>query len=276
MHGAVGVVDRLLRVAEDERPARLLARVVAGVGARHHEAVGERRRAVGVGRQIQRIAGETAVARHVEAAIPAIRQVDFERDLGGDHAGHPAMLRRISGGRHHARRYRDDAVALERRQTFARLGWARVRDRVVRQGAAGIGKRLRRGRRGGGAHESEDIEEAHDGSFHGMRRYSAITPDRPNLAYPAARMVKKKTVRRKKQAAASIGLTPAESRTGISAAEALTPVVERDGGAVLGAYRDPFGGNTDPDCLAADRPRRADALSARPVGSARQAADEGD
>ena len=53
---------------------------------------------------------------------------------------------------------------------------------------------------------------------------------------------KKKAVRRKKQAAASIGLSPAETRTGVSAAEALTPVVERDGGAVLGAYRDPFGG----------------------------------
>jgi ParB family transcriptional regulator, chromosome partitioning protein len=56
-------------------------------------------------------------------------------------------------------------------------------------------------------------------------------------------MVKKKTaVRRKKQAAASVGLSPAETRTGVGAAEALTPVVERDGGAILGAYRDPFGG----------------------------------
>jgi ParB family transcriptional regulator, chromosome partitioning protein len=53
---------------------------------------------------------------------------------------------------------------------------------------------------------------------------------------------KKRAVRRKKQAAASIGLTPAETRTGVSAAEALTPMVERDGGAVLGAYNDPFGG----------------------------------
>jgi len=53
---------------------------------------------------------------------------------------------------------------------------------------------------------------------------------------------KKTTIRRKKQAAASIGLSPAETRTDVSAAEALTPVVERDGGAVLGAYRDPFGG----------------------------------
>jgi ParB family chromosome partitioning protein len=53
---------------------------------------------------------------------------------------------------------------------------------------------------------------------------------------------KKKAVRRKKQAAASIGLTPAETRAGIGEAEALKPIVERDGGAVLGAYRDPFGG----------------------------------
>src|SRR5262245_11938107 len=53
---------------------------------------------------------------------------------------------------------------------------------------------------------------------------------------------KKKAVRRKKQAAASIGLSPAETRTGTGSADALAPLVERDGGAVLGAYRDPFGG----------------------------------
>jgi ParB family transcriptional regulator, chromosome partitioning protein len=53
---------------------------------------------------------------------------------------------------------------------------------------------------------------------------------------------KKKATRRKKQAAGSIGLSPAETRTGTDAADALAPLVERDGGAVLGAYRDPFGG----------------------------------
>jgi ParB family chromosome partitioning protein len=54
---------------------------------------------------------------------------------------------------------------------------------------------------------------------------------------------KKKAVRRKKQAAASIGLSTAETRSSTPAAEALKALVERDGGAVLGAYRDPFGGN---------------------------------
>src|SRR5262245_4128692 len=52
---------------------------------------------------------------------------------------------------------------------------------------------------------------------------------------------KKKAVRRKKQAAASIGLSPAETRTATGPADALAPLVERDGGAVLGSYRDPFG-----------------------------------
>jgi len=52
---------------------------------------------------------------------------------------------------------------------------------------------------------------------------------------------KKKAVRRKKQAAASIGLSPAETRTGTGATDALASLVEQDGGAVLGAYRDPFG-----------------------------------
>jgi len=46
---------------------------------------------------------------------------------------------------------------------------------------------------------------------------------------------KKKTVRRKKQAAASIGLSPAETRTGTASADALASRVDRDGGAVLGA-----------------------------------------
>jgi ParB family chromosome partitioning protein len=53
---------------------------------------------------------------------------------------------------------------------------------------------------------------------------------------------KKKAVRRKKQAAASIGLSTAETRTGTNVADALAPLVERDGGAVIGSYRDPFGG----------------------------------
>src|ERR1044071_4976165 len=52
---------------------------------------------------------------------------------------------------------------------------------------------------------------------------------------------KKKAVRRKKQAAASIGLSAAETRTGTAAADAMAALVDRDGGAVLGAYRDPFG-----------------------------------
>jgi ParB family chromosome partitioning protein len=56
-------------------------------------------------------------------------------------------------------------------------------------------------------------------------------------------MAKKKEVRRKKQAAASIGLSAAETRARTAAADSLAPLVERDGGAVLGAYRDPFGGN---------------------------------
>jgi len=55
---------------------------------------------------------------------------------------------------------------------------------------------------------------------------------------------RKKAVRRKKQAAASIGLSPAETQTNTSGADALAGLVERDGGVVLGSYRDPFGGKT--------------------------------
>jgi ParB family chromosome partitioning protein len=57
-------------------------------------------------------------------------------------------------------------------------------------------------------------------------------------------MAKKKTVRRKKVAAASVGLTPAEVKA-VSATELdrLASQVDEEGGAVLGRYNDPFGGS---------------------------------
>jgi ParB family transcriptional regulator, chromosome partitioning protein len=54
---------------------------------------------------------------------------------------------------------------------------------------------------------------------------------------------RKKAVRRKKAAPASVGLTAAETkRVSDGAVDALTSQVEGDGGTVLGAYSDPFGG----------------------------------
>ena len=56
-------------------------------------------------------------------------------------------------------------------------------------------------------------------------------------------MAKKRTVRRRKVAAASVGLTPAEvSRADSSALDALVTQVQEDGGTVLGRYSEPFGG----------------------------------
>jgi ParB family transcriptional regulator, chromosome partitioning protein len=56
-------------------------------------------------------------------------------------------------------------------------------------------------------------------------------------------MAKKKTVRRKKVAAASVGLTPAEvSTAGSPELEPLATHVHKDGGTVLGRYREPFSG----------------------------------
>jgi ParB family chromosome partitioning protein len=57
-------------------------------------------------------------------------------------------------------------------------------------------------------------------------------------------MAKKKAVRRKKIAAASVGLTPAEVKT-VSSRELvqLASQLEDEGGAVLGQYNDPFGGH---------------------------------
>jgi len=54
---------------------------------------------------------------------------------------------------------------------------------------------------------------------------------------------RKKPVRRRKAAPASIGLSPSETLNPEEPAlRALTAAIERDGGAVLGQYRDPFGG----------------------------------
>jgi ParB family chromosome partitioning protein len=54
---------------------------------------------------------------------------------------------------------------------------------------------------------------------------------------------KKQTTRRKKAAPSSVGLTAQEVRAADPRANELAGDVERDGGAVLGSYRDPFGGS---------------------------------
>jgi ParB family chromosome partitioning protein len=56
-------------------------------------------------------------------------------------------------------------------------------------------------------------------------------------------MAKKKAVRRKKVAAGSLGVTPAEAaRADSPELDRLAAQVEADGGSVLGRYREPFGG----------------------------------
>ncbi len=56
-------------------------------------------------------------------------------------------------------------------------------------------------------------------------------------------MAKKKAVRRKKVAAASVGLTPAEAKlVSAGALDELAAQVEAEGGSILGQYNDPFGG----------------------------------
>ena len=56
-------------------------------------------------------------------------------------------------------------------------------------------------------------------------------------------MAKKKIVRRKKAKPQSVGLSPADTKSASSPQlAALAAQVERDGGAALASYRDPFGG----------------------------------
>jgi ParB family chromosome partitioning protein len=54
---------------------------------------------------------------------------------------------------------------------------------------------------------------------------------------------RKASPRRRKTAPASIGLTPAETRTTDPSVAALAEKVNADGGSVLAAYREPFGGH---------------------------------
>src|SRR5437763_3357227 len=56
-------------------------------------------------------------------------------------------------------------------------------------------------------------------------------------------MAKKKTARRRKVAPGSVGLTTAETLQSVDALDPLAAQVEKDGGSVLGRYRDPFGGH---------------------------------
>jgi ParB family transcriptional regulator, chromosome partitioning protein len=57
-------------------------------------------------------------------------------------------------------------------------------------------------------------------------------------------VAKKKTVRRKKVAPGSVGLTAAQAKSVASGAlDSLAAQVEEDGGAVLGRYSEPFGGH---------------------------------
>lgn len=53
---------------------------------------------------------------------------------------------------------------------------------------------------------------------------------------------KRKVVRRKKQAAASVGLSPKETLATDKTVAALAALVEQDDGVVLASYREPFGG----------------------------------
>src|SRR5215213_5368394 len=56
-------------------------------------------------------------------------------------------------------------------------------------------------------------------------------------------MAKKKSVRRKKVPAGTVGLTPAEAKlVSAGALDELAAQVEADGGSVLGQYNEPFGG----------------------------------
>src|SRR5262245_47060293 len=75
------------------------------------------------------------------------------------------------------------------------------------------------------------------------RRAPAWTTGECSETIIVAMPPRKKAVRRRKAAPASVGLSVAETRQAADGSlDGLAAEVERDGGAVLGRYRDPFGG----------------------------------
>ena len=144
VHGAISVVDGLLRVRQHERRGRLLARVVPGIRLRHHEAVLERltplRDAAGV---LELLACVPAVADHVQAAVPRRRQVHLERDLGREHAADAAVLRSVAFGGDGARRDLYDVGNAARVELLALTRGTQIAAQVLRLRASRVRERLR-------------------------------------------------------------------------------------------------------------------------------------
>ena len=133
VHRAVGVVDRLLRVAHHERRRR------APCASRGRCSSARRRtRAAAPGcaaptrpASSSDFAGVAAVADHVEAAVPLRRQAHLERDLGRQHAGDAAVRRGRGAGRDHRGRDLRDLLRLELPSASQALRRLEVRLRVV-------------------------------------------------------------------------------------------------------------------------------------------------
>ena len=90
-----------------------------------------------------------------------------------------------------------------------------------------------------GNEPNERLGDLHRGSHPGCRVVCRTGGRRIIGAVPP----KKKAVRRKKAAPASVGLSAAETRaTSGAALDRLAGLVESDGGAVLAKYSEPFGG----------------------------------
>ena len=143
VHRTVRVIDRLLRVAQDEGCAGLLARIVSGVRLREGKPELQRlvplRDAAWI---IQRVTRVSAVADHVKAAIPLGGQAHLERDLRQENAGDSAMGRGRGASRHHRRRDLCDFLRFELAQRLTRFVRLNVCFRVVHERGFELGESL--------------------------------------------------------------------------------------------------------------------------------------
>ena len=99
-------------------------------------------------RFVESVACEAAVADHVEAAVPPIRQVDLEGDLRGDHAAHAAVLGHVRRRGHHAGLNLRPGLFPGTREAGAGEPRFELAPGVVRQRLAGIRQRLAASRGG--------------------------------------------------------------------------------------------------------------------------------
>ncbi len=143
VYGTIGIVGRLLRIAQDEGSAGLFAGIVSCVGLREGESQPQSAIALrNAARVVQSLARMAAVADHVEASIPFCRQAHLEGDLRRKHSGDTAVGRRRLIGSDHRRVDLCNVPRLESAHGLAGLARFCLGSRIVHKSGFQFGESL--------------------------------------------------------------------------------------------------------------------------------------